>query len=150
MLGLGVEKWFRVFCGWNVIAFVASLDRLLFEDLRVYQAALDCAESVIRLTRTFPSDFSFLKDQFRRAATSISLNIAEGNGRTHPGDRNRFFVISRSSCCECVPIIDLCVRNGLIDEEVRLQIRQLLKELLTMLNGLVRRGVKVKKERERK
>ena len=118
-----------------------SLDRFLLEDLKVYRTALDYVDSVIHLMRTFPSDFRFLKDQFRRAAASISLNIAEGNGRTQPSDRNRFFVISRSSCCECVPIIELCLRNGLINEEVQLQLRLDVKEILTMLNGLVRRGV---------
>jgi four helix bundle protein len=124
---------------------VESLDRFLFEDLKVYNAALDLADSVIRLTRNFPPDFRFLKDQLRRAATSISLNIAEGNGRTQPSDRNRFFVISRSSCCACVPIIELCIRNGLIKEEMRLELRREVEEILTMLNGLVRRGVKNKK-----
>ena len=56
----------------------------LFERLNVYRKALDYADRVIRCTKGFPREFVFLRDQFRRAATSICLNISEGNGRFHP------------------------------------------------------------------
>jgi four helix bundle protein len=52
-----------------------------FENLKVYQKALDYVDFVYKITKTFPKEEMFsLSDQFRRAATSICLNIAEGSG----------------------------------------------------------------------
>ena len=66
----------------------------LFEKLGVYERALEFADRVIQLSRAFPRDYFFLADQLRRAATSISLNIAEGNGRFYQKERNQFFTIA--------------------------------------------------------
>lgn len=52
-----------------------------FKDLRVWQASLDLAARVYRLTRDFPPDERFgLVQQMRRAAVSVMSNIAEGYG----------------------------------------------------------------------
>src|SRR5262245_31427339 len=48
-----------------------------------------------------------LKEQLLRAASSIVLNLAEGNGRRTRADRKRFFVIAFASLRECQAILDL-------------------------------------------
>jgi 23S rRNA-intervening sequence protein len=54
----------------------------LFEKLEVYQRAVNLAARVTVLTKSFPAQGHYhLVDQLRRASLSISLNIAEGNGR---------------------------------------------------------------------
>jgi len=53
----------------------------LFEKLEVYQRAVEFAEAIFKLTNELPRGQAALADQFKRAALSISLNIAEGNGR---------------------------------------------------------------------
>lgn len=54
-----------------------------FEELRVYQKSLDFVDEVYKITKEFPNDERFgLTTQYRRAAQSIALNIAEGAGDT--------------------------------------------------------------------
>ena len=110
-----------------------------FENLKVYRNAVDFADDVIKLTKRFPHEFGFLKDQFRRSATSICLNIAEGNGKFYQKERNQYFTVARSSCCECVPIVELCVRNDLIRTRSGEKLRMALGQIFAMLNGLIRR-----------
>ncbi|MBI3520238.1 MAG: four helix bundle protein [Bacteroidetes bacterium] len=51
-----------------------------FEDLLVWQKAINIAVEVYKLTSKFPKEEVFgLTSQLRRASTSISLNISEGS-----------------------------------------------------------------------
>ena len=76
----------------------------MFENLEVYQKAVDLAEKVINLTDEFPKGYYFLTDQLNRASLSIATNLAEGNGRFTKGDRRNFFVIARGSAGMCSPV----------------------------------------------
>jgi len=53
----------------------------MFENLQVYQKAVDFADRAAGLTETFPRGYRYLADQPNRASLSIAANIAEGNGR---------------------------------------------------------------------
>lgn len=54
-----------------------------FEELKVYQKSLDFIDVVYQVTIPFPQEERYgLTSQFRRASTSIALNIAEGSGST--------------------------------------------------------------------
>ncbi len=57
-----------------------------FEKLEIWQLAIELANEVHLLTRTFPKEEMFsLTIQMKRAADSISLNIAEGStGQSNP------------------------------------------------------------------
>ena len=109
----------------------------MLEKLDVYKKAVDFYYKSSNLTKKFPKGNYHIVDQFKRAALSISLNIAEGNGRYHIKDRQSFFRIARGSAFECVPILEICKRQNLIDEPAY---QSLLKELETisrMLSGLI-------------
>src|SRR5580692_6444081 len=85
-----------------------------FEKLLVYQKAIDFSDQICHATQAFPRGFYFLVDQLNRAALSIATNIAEGNGRFTIRDKKNFFSIARGSVQECVPLLELAKRRGLI------------------------------------
>ncbi len=111
----------------------------MFEKLEVYQRAVDLAEKIAALTETFPAKGYYrLIDQIRRASLSISLNIAEGNGRWHAKERKNFFWIARGSVFECVPVLELCKREKLITEEKHTELKAELEVLSKMLTALIK------------
>ena len=105
----------------------------------MYQRAVDLAEKIAALTETFPAKgYYHLIDQIRRASLSISLNIAEGNGRWHAKERKNFFWIARGSVFECVPVLELCKREKLITEEKHTELKAELEVLSRMLTALIK------------
>jgi four helix bundle protein len=84
----------------------------MFENLLVYQKAVDFADRIASHTESFPRGYYFLVDQLNRAALSIATNLAEGNGRFTKPDRKNFFTIARGSVQECVPLIEVSKRRG--------------------------------------
>jgi four helix bundle protein len=82
-----------------------------FEKLVVYQKSLDFIDQVYVLTEQFPSHERFnVTDQFRRAATSIALNIAEGSAGTKK-EFGAFLRISNRSVRECVVCLSIALRQ---------------------------------------
>ena len=74
-----------------------------FAKLDVWHRAIAFADSVYSSTRYFPSDERFgLTNQMRRAAVSISSNIAEGTSRVSKNDFARFIEIASGSLFEVV------------------------------------------------
>jgi four helix bundle protein len=108
-----------------------------FEKLLVYQKSVDFADQVCVVTEQFSRGYGFLVDQLNRAALSISANIAEGNGRFTKADRKNFFIISRGSVQECVPLLELARRRSLIDEAKHAELKSQLEEISRMLSGLI-------------
>ncbi len=100
---------------------------------------MDLAEKVSGLIETFPAKgHSHLVDQFRGASLSISLNIAEGNGRWHAKERKNFFWIARGPVFECVPLLELCKRKKLITDSQFTSLKAELEVLARMLSALIK------------
>lgn len=109
-----------------------------FEELKVYQKALDFVDDVYLISNTFPKNEIYqLTSQFRRAASSIALNIAEGQGGTK-AQFNRFVQISLGSVHECVVCSTIALRLGYIDKEQDINFRKQLEDLAKMLSGLTK------------
>ncbi len=109
----------------------------MFENLTVYQKAVDFSEAIITLTESFPKGYFFLTDQLCRASLSISLNLAEGNGRFTKADRKNFFIIARGSTQECVPILEIARRKKLLTDEQHISLRHQLEQIAKMISGLI-------------
>lgn len=87
-----------------------------FENLRVYQDGIIFVDSVYVITNDFPKEELFgLTNQLRRAAVSITLNIAEGSSRTKK-DFRHFLDMARGSCYECVAILQISKNRKYLDE----------------------------------
>jgi four helix bundle protein len=100
------------------IAFVAWLSELLKGSLRLGD----------------------VKDQLDRAATSIALNIAEGNGKFTPKDRCRFFDIAHGSALECAAGLDILVAKSKATPREIEPGKERLRKIVSMLFGLIKRN----------
>jgi four helix bundle protein len=82
-----------------------------FEDLPVWKAAMDLVERVYGLTRDrafhHPGD---LCDQLRRAALSVSNNIAEGFERGTTSELLQYLYFARGSVGEVRSMLHVCYR----------------------------------------
>jgi len=104
--------------------------------LKCYELALDVARSVPSTTKSWPRGTSYLIDQLRRAASSIVLNIAEGNGRRLLGERKRFFSIARASATETSAIMDIAEALAYIDYSTYESVQDKLLQIVKILYKL--------------
>ncbi|MEP7166291.1 MAG: four helix bundle protein [Ferruginibacter sp.] len=90
-----------------------------FEKLEIWKLAIAIADDVHILTRSFPKEEMFsLTSQMKRAADSISLNIAEGStGQSNP-EQVKFLGYAQRSAIEVVNCLYLAIRRKYIDQLV--------------------------------
>src|SRR5207237_6873889 len=80
-----------------------------FEDLEVYQLAREFRKTMYRVAKRLPDIEKFgLASQTRRAALSLTNNIAEGHGRFHYLDQIKFTLQSRGSLAELIDDLNVC------------------------------------------
>lgn len=88
-----------------------------FEKLDIWNLSLNYCSTLYQQIKTFPTHERFaLSDQLRRAAISISTNIAEGSAASTPKDFARFLGYAINSTAETVSLISLAHRCGYIDK----------------------------------
>jgi S23 ribosomal protein. len=108
-----------------------------FEKLDVWQKAIEFADLIYSNTRAFPAEERFgLTNQLRRAAVSISSNIAEGSSRSSKSDFGRFTEIAAGSVFEVVSQAFIARRQSLLSEDQFRKIYTDAEELSRMLSGL--------------
>ncbi|MCR6655813.1 MAG: four helix bundle protein [Opitutus sp.] len=109
-----------------------------FERLDVWQKSVTYAHLVYSLSRNFPADERFgLTNQIRRAATSISSNIAEGSARP-PADYIRFLGFAAGSLYETVTQATIARNEGFLPNQDFDQLHSSAEEISRMLSGLSR------------
>ena len=108
-----------------------------FEDLLVWQKAINIAVEVYKLTSKFPKEEVFgMTSQLRRASTSISLNISEGSVKS-----TATFILqlshARGSAGELLSGFILSQKLGFVTQTELSKMRTLIEEESKMINSLM-------------
>ncbi len=92
------------------------------------------AEQLVAKT---PRGHAALADQFRRASTSIALNIGEGAGEFALLEKARFYRIARRSATESSTLVEVYRRLAFTDDERAAEARRQLVEIVSMLVSMI-------------
>jgi four helix bundle protein len=106
-----------------------------FESLQIWQEAISYGKELYKLSDKFPKEETFaLKDQLRRAAVSVSNNIAEGSGGTKK-DFASFLNISIKSTLETVNILYFAKEMGYVNESERVKFYEQAEVLIRKIRA---------------
>ena len=109
-----------------------------YENLDVWQLAMDLSEKVYKVTDSFPSSEKFgITSQLQRASVSIALNIAEGKGRQHDKEYKQFLYNARGSLYETSTLISLAKRLGYLKEKDYQELNEASYKIMSKLSGLI-------------
>ena len=119
-----------------------SLDMNEFERERldVYKAAIELLVLADSVAAMLPRGRGYLADQLRRAASSISFNIAEGAGEFASDEKARFYRMARRSATESAAILDACRALSLTNDGSASAGRAILLRIVAMLTVMVKRS----------
>jgi four helix bundle protein len=108
-----------------------------FTDLLIWQKAVQLAKLVYHLTKELPAEERYgITAQIRRAAVSVSSNIAEGHARQGK-EFAHFISIARGSLSETESQLLLCVELGFLQHESVTPLRDVAGEIHRMAVSLV-------------
>lgn len=108
-----------------------------FEKLNVWKMAVEFADEVHIMTKTFPKEEMFsLSSQLRRAADSISLNIAEGATNNTKPEFKRFLTMASRSCAEVITCLYHAKNRNYIKEDKFTNLYSKTEVIYRMINKL--------------
>lgn len=112
-----------------------------FHDLRVWKEAHKLVVEIYKITKNFPKEEQFgLTNQIRRAAVSITSNIAEGFGRETMKDRMHFYNISLGSLNEAQNQLLIARDVNYLKENHWSELENQIIIVSKMLNGLIKKS----------
>ncbi|MEK7575474.1 MAG: four helix bundle protein [Patescibacteria group bacterium] len=110
-----------------------------FYDLDVWEKGHQLVLEIYRITKDFPKEEKFgIIDQLRRAASSITANIAEGFERYHFNDKIKFYYQARGSVAEVQNFLILSKDLGYIKTEKCEELNNQADIIRQLINGLIR------------
>lgn len=108
-----------------------------FEKLEVWQLAKKLVVNIYTITKEFPAEEKFgLVNQMRRAAISISSNLAEGSGRTTPKDQAYFYSLAYSSLMELLNQLLIAFDLNWLAKETFISTREEVETISFKINAL--------------
>jgi four helix bundle protein len=111
-----------------------------FEDLEVWQKAVEFANKVILLTEDIRTDRKHYRliEQLEAASTSISMNIAEGKGRYSKKEFVQFLYIARGSLNETITLLIIFNKNKWVADLQLDEMKSFGDAIGKMLSGLIK------------
>src|SRR6266545_529997 len=110
-----------------------------FEDLEVYKVAREFRKAMYSVAKRLPHFEKFgLANQIRRAAVSLTNNLAEGHGRFHFLDQIKFTLISRGSLEELIDDLNICLDEGYLPTGEVESLKTSGWHVLKLMNGYLR------------
>lgn len=110
-----------------------------FYNLDAWNKAHKFVLQIYNITKKFPKEELYgITSQLRRAAFSITANIAEGFSRYHYNDKIRFYHNARGSVCEIQNFIFLSKDLSFLNENEFKYLFGLSEEISKLINGLIR------------
>ena len=110
-----------------------------FEDLEVYQIAREFRKAMYQANRKFPDFEKFeLESQVRRAAVSLTNNIAEGHGRYHYLEQIKFCLNARGSLEELLDDLNVCLDESYLPDVEVESLKDQGWRVHKLLNGYMR------------
>ena len=111
-----------------------------FERLNVWKKARKLASNIYTITSSFPESEKFgITNQIRRAAISVTANIAEGSSRFSRKEQSRFYQISFSSLMELLSHLYISEDLKYLEEKSFEEIKLDIVEVSKMLNALYKK-----------
>jgi four helix bundle protein len=110
-----------------------------YEDLNVWNKAVDFAVEVIELVENISTDRKHyrLLEQVEASSASISMNVAEGKGRYSKKEFIQYLYIARGSLYETMTLLEIFRRKKWISGVQYSRIETHGKEIASMLKGLI-------------
>ena len=110
-----------------------------FENLEIYKAARQYRVKIYKLTHQLPEYEKFnLVSQMRKAALSLTNNVAEGHGRYHWQENIQFVRQSRGSLEELLDDLNMCLDEKCAEETLLEGLKKEGYELLKKINGYIK------------
>ncbi len=111
----------------------------MYENLDAWKQATDLAIRIYEVTRTFPRDEIYgITSQVRRAAVSISSNIAEGAGRKSKRDFKQFIHMASGSLNEVESLLYICFRLNFIEPDLYKGLKEDIDKVGRLIGGLLK------------
>jgi four helix bundle protein len=116
-----------------------SVGKQGYQDLVVWQKAMELVTAVYRITRDWPHEEQYgLISQVRRAAVAIPSNLAEGHGRSGRREFAHHVSIAYGSLCELETQLLIAERLGYSDAEATEFLMNRIADVRRLTNGLLR------------
>jgi four helix bundle protein len=106
--------------------------------LKAWQLAIQLYKEVLLLVRKLPKEEIFnLTAQIKRAALSVSNNIAEGAARKSSAERKRFYEVARSSDVEVDNCFEVILTAEYLSKEDILIAENLVEQIFKLLSAMI-------------
>ncbi len=111
----------------------------MYENLDAWKEATNLAVRIYQITRAFPREEVYgITSQIRKAAVSISSNIAEGAGRKSKKDFRQFVHVASGSLNEVESLLHICFRLDFVESNTYQDLKEDVDKVGRLIGGLIR------------